>query len=55
MDHLPYSPYLMPIDFYTFGPLKKHQFGQKFDTIFFNTGIQSWVPWWDKSLTLYRA
>jgi len=27
MDHLPYSPYFMLIDFCTFGPLKKHQFG----------------------------
>ena len=32
LDHVPYSPGMSSCDFHTFGPLKKHLKGQRFNS-----------------------
>ena len=32
LDHLPYSPDMLPCDFHVFGALKKHLKGQRFNS-----------------------
>lgn len=46
-DHAPNSPNLMSIDFYLFGPLKKHLTGKQFATY---ANIKQAVTSWLKTL-----